>query len=217
MAHDWEVEQRRYTRTLPVLQHITRQLAALASENEQGVGTVATAVPPRAVLVCGEDVLESMADASIWRQDYLEVRSKGWRMQTVQSRAHACGAFFGQGPGRPTVLLTTWPVLISHRYRHSTCDNRAPLLPQSLLSEHGVVCISRSGGGTAAAALLQRPGALLHKHRANVTLVQEPVPNQVSSSLVRHQLQQGHSVRYLLPEPVRQYIYNHGLYQPADK
>jgi hypothetical protein len=29
---------------------------------------------------------------------------------------------------------------------------------------------------------------------------------------VRHELEQGHSVRYLLPDPVAQYIYEHGLY-----
>ena len=29
---------------------------------------------------------------------------------------------------------------------------------------------------------------------------------------VRHELEQGHSVRYLLPEPVARYIYQHGLY-----
>jgi hypothetical protein len=29
---------------------------------------------------------------------------------------------------------------------------------------------------------------------------------------VRHELEQGHSVRYLLPEPAARYIYQHGLY-----
>lgn len=32
---------------------------------------------------------------------------------------------------------------------------------------------------------------------------------------VRHELEQGHSVRYLLPDPVVQYIYSHGLYNTA--
>jgi len=30
--------------------------------------------PPRVVLVCGADVLHSMADPTLWRQDLLEVR-----------------------------------------------------------------------------------------------------------------------------------------------
>ncbi len=54
---------------------------------------------------------------------------------------------------------------------------------QTLLSQHGVVCVSRNGSDTA--QLLDRPGSLLHTYRRNVTLVQEPVPNEISSSRVR--------------------------------
>ncbi len=32
---------------------------------------------------------------------------------------------------------------------------------------------------------------------------------------VRHELEQGHSVKYLLPDSVIQYIYQHGLYNTA--
>ena len=38
--------------------------------------------------------------------------------------------------------------------------------------------------GSDAAALLDRPGSLLHTHRANVSVVEEPVANEISSSLV---------------------------------
>lgn len=31
-------------------------------------------MPPRVLLVCGADVLHSMADPTLWRQDLLEVR-----------------------------------------------------------------------------------------------------------------------------------------------
>lgn len=54
---------------------------------------------------------------------------------------------------------------------------------QTLLSQHGVVCVSRNGSDTA--QLLDRPGSLLHTYRRNVMLVQEPVPNEISSSRVR--------------------------------
>jgi nicotinate-nucleotide adenylyltransferase len=35
----------------------------------------------------------------------------------------------------------------------------------------------------------------------------------ISSSLIRHGCKQGHSLRYLLPDPVRYYIIQHQLYQ----
>ena len=53
---------------------------------------------------------------------------------------------------------------------------------QDLLTRHGVVCITRDGSDVA--ALLERPGSLLHTHRANVAIVKEPVPNEISSSRV---------------------------------
>jgi nicotinamide mononucleotide adenylyltransferase len=81
---------------------------------------------------------------------------------------------------------------------------------QTLLSQHGVVCVARAGSETG--RLLDAPGSLLHTYRRNVLVVEEPVPNEISSSRVRHELEQGHSVRYLLPDPVAQYIYEHGLY-----
>lgn len=160
MVDSWEAEQRQYTRTLFVLQRVQRELAAMFNAGqvpapaEPAAGTC-PAVTPRVLLVCGADVLHSMADPTMWRQDLLE----------------------------------------------------------TLLSQHGVVCVSRNGSDTA--QLLDRPGSLLHTYRRNVTLVQEPVPNEISSSRVRHELEQGHSVRYLLPDPVVQYIYSHGLYNTA--
>lgn len=81
-----------------------------------------------------------------------------------------------------------------------------------MLSEHGIVCISRDGAGIEAAALIQQPGTLLHKYKDNIIIVQDPIPNEVSSSLVRHEIEQGHSVRYIVPDGVLSYIYEHGLY-----
>eukprot|EP00887_Chlorella_sp_A99_P005479 scaffold1.g5479.t1 len=134
MVDAWEVEQRQYTRTL------------------YEPGASCPPVLPRVMLVCGADVLNSMADPAMWRQDLLE----------------------------------------------------------TLLSRHGVVCITRSGSETA--KVLDRPGTLLNAYRGNVAILQDPVPNEVSSSRVRHELEQGHSVRYLLPDAVINHVYRHGLY-----
>ncbi|MDQ0339590.1 nicotinate-nucleotide adenylyltransferase [Caldalkalibacillus uzonensis] len=43
------------------------------------------------------------------------------------------------------------------------------------------------------------------------------VPSYVSSSLIRERRQQGKSIRFLVPEPVYQYIERQGLYQPEDR
>lgn len=62
--------------------------------------------------------------------------------------------------------------------------------------------------------LLAKPKGLLNRYRDHIILVEEPVPNGVSSTLVRQELARGHSVRYLTPDDVIQYIEEHGLYRP---
>jgi nicotinamide mononucleotide adenylyltransferase len=54
------------------------------------------------------------------------------------------------------------------------------------LSRHGVVCVSRAGSDIA--RLLDVPGSLLHTYRRNVMVVDEPVANEISSSLVGRML-----------------------------
>jgi hypothetical protein len=54
---------------------------------------------------------------------------------------------------------------------------------QVLLGEHGMVCISRAGADDVA-SLLEEPGSVLARYRYNIMLVEEPVPNDISSSKV---------------------------------
>jgi nicotinamide mononucleotide adenylyltransferase len=53
----------------------------------------------------------------------------------------------------------------------------------------------------------------LHATRDNIILVEEPVPNHVSSTKMRHLLAEAQPVRYLVPDAVIAYIKKHGLYQ----
>jgi nicotinate-nucleotide adenylyltransferase len=53
--------------------------------------------------------------------------------------------------------------------------------------------------------------AQLRAHGASVELLQTPLL-EVSSSEIRRRLRQGRSVRYLVPESVREYIVAHSLY-----
>lgn len=80
MVDPWEVEQKQYTRTLHVLQHMKRRLDALFDPESSEHGHIegcsqSTAMSPRVMLVCGADVVQTMNDPTIWRQDYLEVKT----------------------------------------------------------------------------------------------------------------------------------------------
>ena len=80
MVDAWEVGQQQYTRTLHVLQHLQRRLSEMFAQSSnvhplQGCGDGSPLEQqPRTVLVCGADVVETRVDASIWKQDLLEVR-----------------------------------------------------------------------------------------------------------------------------------------------
>mmetsp|Transcript_24493 Transcript_24493/g.66849 ORF Transcript_24493/g.66849 Transcript_24493/m.66849 type:complete len:319 (-) Transcript_24493:492-1448(-) len=82
--------------------------------------------------------------------------------------------------------------------------------PDTLLREHGVACIVREG--TDMDALLQHE--LLKRHQDNIVIVPEPVPNFLSSTLVRKLVAEGRSVRYLVPNEVVDYLAKHaGVYR----
>jgi nicotinamide mononucleotide adenylyltransferase len=70
MADAWEAEQPRYSRTLHVLRSVQGRLAAMIERDSAG-GRAPPA--PRVMLVCGADVLCSMADPGVWQQELLEV------------------------------------------------------------------------------------------------------------------------------------------------
>ena len=81
MVDGWEVEQGRYTRTLHVLEHLKDRLRRQLLVHDSGgnattkaSNTLQDGSNVRVMLVCGADVVESMADASVWKQDLLEVR-----------------------------------------------------------------------------------------------------------------------------------------------
>jgi nicotinamide mononucleotide adenylyltransferase len=71
MVDSWEVERDGYTRTLYVLEAIDQRLKPIfAGENKNNNNN--DVVVPRTVLVCGGDVLESMAVPGVWDQSLLE-------------------------------------------------------------------------------------------------------------------------------------------------
>ncbi|CAI5481522.1 unnamed protein product [Closterium sp. Yama58-4] len=84
---------------------------------------------------------------------------------------------------------------------------------EEVVGAHGVVCIARHG---ADAHRLLLHSHLLHRHRHNILIVDQPIENNVSSSHIRRLLQQGLSAKYLVPDAVLHHIRAARLYQCAD-
>ncbi|XP_069804393.1 nicotinamide/nicotinic acid mononucleotide adenylyltransferase 1 isoform X2 [Dendropsophus ebraccatus] len=78
-----------------------------------------------------------------------------------------------------------------------------------IVSSFGLVCITRMGSD---ARKFIYESEVLWKHQDNIHLVEEWITNDISSTKVRRALRRGMSVRYLVPDPVLNYIKNHNLY-----
>jgi nicotinate-nucleotide adenylyltransferase len=66
--------------------------------------------------------------------------------------------------------------------------------------------------GLADVVVFARPGAAVPRHRLIGRVVEVPAL-EISATLVRERVRQGRSIRYLVPEAVRDYIAAHGLYR----
>eukprot|EP00111_Clytia_hemisphaerica_P020753 TCONS_00061202-protein len=78
-----------------------------------------------------------------------------------------------------------------------------------IVGEFGLVVITREGCN---------PEQYIEKHhilqqfKDNITLVEEWIPNEISATKIRYALNQNESIKYLVPDPVINYIKEHGLY-----
>jgi nicotinic acid mononucleotide adenylyltransferase len=50
---------------------------------------------------------------------------------------------------------------------------------------------------------------LLCRHKHNIAIIPEPVPNSLSSTVIRKQAAQGRTIRYLVPDGVVEYLATH--------
>ncbi|XP_064534591.1 nicotinamide/nicotinic acid mononucleotide adenylyltransferase 1 [Pseudopipra pipra] len=83
-----------------------------------------------------------------------------------------------------------------------------------IVEKHGLVCISRAGNN---AQKFIYESDILWRHRNNIHLVEEWIPNDISSTKIRRALRRGQSIRYLVPDVVRAYIEKNNLYSPESE
>ncbi|XP_047446260.1 nicotinamide/nicotinic acid mononucleotide adenylyltransferase 3 isoform X2 [Mugil cephalus] len=80
---------------------------------------------------------------------------------------------------------------------------------EELAGHFGLVCVSR---GTLQPERAVHESDTLSRHAGNIFLVREWVRNETSATEVRRALRRGLSVKYLVPDPVIDYIHQHDLY-----
>ncbi|KAI9267224.1 hypothetical protein EDC94DRAFT_602666 [Helicostylum pulchrum] len=80
-----------------------------------------------------------------------------------------------------------------------------------IVGHYGCVIIERTGTDVYGFLLSHD---ILYQHRMNVTVIKQLIHNDISSTKIRLFVKRGMSIKYLLPNPVIDYIHAHGLYWP---
>merc|ERR1712029_1332851 len=84
----------------------------------------------------------------------------------------------------------------------------------SIVKNYGLVVISREGSNPEKYVYEHD---ILHKFKENIHLVTERVPNDISSTRIRRAVKRGESIRFLVPDPVIEYIRTNNLYRNISK
>ncbi|KAI8084708.1 putative nicotinamide mononucleotide adenylyltransferase [Halteromyces radiatus] len=80
-----------------------------------------------------------------------------------------------------------------------------------IVGYYGSVIIERTGTDVYGFLLSHD---ILYQHRMNVTVIKQLIHNDISSTKIRLFVKRGMSIKYLLPNPVIDYILHHHLYVP---
>jgi len=81
---------------------------------------------------------------------------------------------------------------------------------RDILNKHGIACVSREG--TSPESIVW-DNDLLYASKEHIHLLRQYIPNDISSTRIRRAISRGMSVKYLVPEPVIDYIIKHKLYR----
>ena len=85
--------------------------------------------------------------------------------------------------------------------------------PRKILSMAVILVAGREGSGIGASLRSQKE-YLENKFDADIRMLRSPVM-EISSNDLRRRVREGRSIRYLLPKPVAEYIYENKLYLPG--
>ncbi|XP_022144095.1 nicotinamide/nicotinic acid mononucleotide adenylyltransferase isoform X2 [Momordica charantia] len=80
---------------------------------------------------------------------------------------------------------------------------------QMICRDYGLVCIRREGQDV---GKIISDDEILYENRSNIKIVDEVVPNQISSTRVRDCISRGLSIKYLIADEVIEYIREQHLY-----
>lgn len=83
-----------------------------------------------------------------------------------------------------------------------------------IVGRYGCVIIERTGTDVYGFLLSHD---ILYQHRMNVTVIKQLIHNDISSTKIRLFVKRGMSIKYLLPNPVIDYIDRHKLYVPKEE
>ncbi len=194
--------------------------------------------PLRVMLLCGADLLATMVQPGVWQEAQLRrlldeygVVAVGRYVERVWCVYWLCFVvcvyvlahrmlFHTYLCYLPHACTHTHSLPPSHTYTfthslsppptHTPPPPHCPLHPH--IHSHPLIAPSTHSEGTSLRNLVTTPNTLLYEYRHNIIIVDEPVSNGISSTLVRTLLTQGEPVRYLIPEQVLQYIHANGLY-----
>jgi len=203
MVDGWEARQGGYTRTLAVLRQVQAELDELfppqerqpqVQQQQQGMK------PPSSPTAAAP---ASSSSSNHHNQQHQIPEPPGPQQQQQQHRVRVmllCGADLLATMAVPGVWTD----------------------PDALLREHGVVCVAREGtdleglfadgGGSPDRGTGNGMTNVLRDNREHVIFVRDPVPNSLSSTRVRGELEAGRSAAGLVPRGVLRYIREHGLY-----
>ncbi|EDO48825.1 predicted protein [Nematostella vectensis] len=83
---------------------------------------------------------------------------------------------------------------------------------ESIVKEHGIVVITRHGSNPEEFIY---NSDVLTKHKNNIHIVTEWIPNEISATKIRCALRRRESIKYLVPDSIIDYIHNNKLYTPV--
>lgn len=127
------------------------------------------------------------------------------RTLTVLSRIRSSLGDNGVSSASLKVMLVCGSDLLES---FSTPGAWIPEQVRTICRDYGVVCIRREGQNIEKIICSD----ILNEYKNNIKIVDEVVPNRISSTLVRDCVSRGLSVKYLTSDEVIDYIKKHNLY-----